>query len=71
MNTTMDTATASYLLQMIHAIRLLGAEGILTGIRPTVAQTVISLGVDLKGIPTHGSLRNGLAYCIRQLGGGK
>lgn len=66
-----DTATASYLLQMIHAIRLLGAEGILTGIRPTVAQTVISLGVDLKGIPTHGSLRNGLAYCIRQLGGGK
>lgn len=63
-----DTATASYLLQMIHAIRLLGAEGILTGIRPTVAQTVISLGVDLKGIPTHGSLRNGLGYCIRQLG---
>jgi len=66
-----DTATASYLLQMIHAIRLLGAEGILTGIRPTVAQTVISLGVDLKGIPTHGTLRHGLAYCIRQLGQGK
>lgn len=66
-----DTATASYLLQMIHAVRLLGAEGILTGIRPTVAQTVISLGVDLKGIPTHGSLRNGLAYCIRQLGAAK
>lgn len=65
-----DTATASYLVQMIHAIRLLGAEGIITGIRPTVAQTVISLGVDLAGIPTHGSLRHGLAYCIRQLGGG-
>ncbi|MBK9258690.1 MAG: PAS domain-containing protein [Polyangiaceae bacterium] len=64
-----DTATASYLVQMIHAIRLLGAEGILTGIRPSVAQTVISLGVDLKGIPTHGTLRHGLAYCIRQLGG--
>lgn len=66
-----DTATASYLLQMIHAIRLLGAEGILTGIRPTVAQTVISLGVDLQGIPTHGTLRHGLAYCIRQLSGGR
>jgi rsbT co-antagonist protein RsbR len=65
-----DTATASYLLQMIHAIRLLGAEGILTGIRPTVAQTVISLGLDLRGIPTHGTLRHGLAYCIRQLDGG-
>lgn len=66
-----DTATASYLLQMVHAIRLLGAEGILTGIRPSVAQTVISLGVDLKGIPVHGTLRHGLAYCIRELGGGK
>jgi rsbT co-antagonist protein RsbR len=62
-----DTATASSLMAMIRAIRLLGAEGILTGIRPTVAQTVISLGVDLSGIPTLASLRHGLAYCIRRL----
>ncbi|MDI1449792.1 PAS domain-containing protein [Polyangium sp. 6x1] len=62
-----DTATASHLVQMIRAIRLLGAEGILTGIRPTVAQTLISLGVDLSGIPTHGTLRHGLAFCIRRL----
>jgi len=64
-----DTQTAAYLVQLIRAIRLLGAEGILTGIRPTVAQTVISLGVDLSAIPTHASLRNGLAYCIRKLEG--
>ncbi|MDI1475951.1 STAS domain-containing protein [Polyangium sp. y55x31] len=62
-----DTATASHLVQMIRAIRLLGAEGILTGIRPTVAQTLVSLGVDLSGIPTHGTLRHGLAFCIRRL----
>ncbi|HVK66367.1 MAG TPA: STAS domain-containing protein [Polyangium sp.] len=62
-----DTATAYHLVQMISAIRLLGAEGILTGIRPTVAQTLISLGVDLSGIPTHGTLRHGLAFCIRRL----
>ncbi|MDI1435853.1 STAS domain-containing protein [Polyangium sorediatum] len=62
-----DTATAYHLVQMVHAIRLLGAEGILTGIRPTVAQTLISLGVDLSGIPTHGTLRHGLAFCIRRL----
>jgi rsbT co-antagonist protein RsbR len=64
-----DTATASSLMGMIRAIRLLGAEGILTGIRPTVAQTVISLGVDLSGIPTLASLRHGLAYCIHRLEG--
>ncbi|MDI3287373.1 STAS domain-containing protein [Polyangium sp. 15x6] len=62
-----DTATASHLVQMIRAIRLLGAEGILTGIRPTVAQTLVSLGVDLSGIPTHGTLRHGLAFCMRRL----
>ncbi|WP_170229940.1 STAS domain-containing protein [Polyangium fumosum] len=62
-----DTATAYHLVQMVHAIRLLGAEGILTGIRPTVAQTLVSLGVDLSGIPTHGTLRHGLAFCIRRL----
>ena len=62
-----DTATASHLVQMIRAIRLLGAEGILTGIRPTVAQTLVSLGVDLSGIPTYGTLRHGLAFCMRRL----
>jgi rsbT co-antagonist protein RsbR len=62
-----DTATAYRLMGMIRAIRLLGAEGVLTGIRPTVAQTVVSLGVDLSGISTLASLRHGLAFCIRRL----
>jgi rsbT co-antagonist protein RsbR len=62
-----DTATASHLIDMVRAIRLLGAEGMITGIRPTVAQTIVTLGVDLSGIITCGSLREGLKLCIRKL----
>ncbi len=62
-----DTATAGHLLNMISAIRLLGAEGIVTGIRPTIAQTIVSLGVELTSVRTFGTLRDGLAYAIRAL----
>ena len=44
-----DTKTASYLIELIRAIRLLGAEGVITGIRPNVAQTMVSLGLDSVG----------------------
>jgi rsbT co-antagonist protein RsbR len=60
-----DTATASHMLEIIRAVRLLGAEGIITGIRPSVAQTMITLEVDLKGIVTHANLRQGLQDCLR------
>jgi len=59
-----DTHTAAYLLELIRAIRLLGAEGIITGIRPSVAQTIVGLGVDLGGILTLGNLQAGLRHCI-------
>jgi rsbT co-antagonist protein RsbR len=62
-----DTATASHIIDLIRAIRLLGAEGIITGIRSSVAQTMVSLGVSLEGMITHATLRQGLQYCIRQL----
>jgi rsbT co-antagonist protein RsbR len=62
-----DTATANHLLSMIRAVRLLGAEGILTGIRPSVAQTVVSLGVDLSNILTLSTLRDGLSMAIRRM----
>lgn len=45
-------STAAYLINLVRAVRLLGAEAIITGIRPSVAQTIISVGVDLSGIPT-------------------
>jgi rsbT co-antagonist protein RsbR len=63
-----DTSTADHMLKLIRALRLLGAEGIITGIQPTVAQTMITLGVDLKSIVTCANLREGLRHCIARLG---
>lgn len=62
-----DTATAGHVLNIVSAVRLLGAEGIITGIRPTIAQTIISLGVDLARVRTLATLRDGLAFAIRKL----
>ncbi|WP_437778338.1 PAS domain-containing protein [Sorangium sp. So ce1097] len=61
-----DTKTASYLIELVRAIRLLGAEGVITGIRPNVAQTMVSLGLDLSGIATVGNLRAGLKLCMQR-----
>lgn len=62
-----DTRTASYLLDLVRAIRLLGAEGVITGIRPNVAQTMVALGLDLSSIATRGNLRAGLKFCIQRM----
>jgi len=59
-----DTRTAAYLLDLIRAVRLLGAEGVVTGIRPSVAQTIVGLGVDLGSILTLGNLQAALRHCI-------
>jgi rsbT co-antagonist protein RsbR len=63
----MDTATAGHILRLIQAIRLLGAEGIVTGVRPVIAQTMVGIGVDMANIVTLRSLREGLQYCIRTM----
>jgi rsbT co-antagonist protein RsbR len=57
-----DTQVAQGLMSVVQAARLLGAEVILVGVRPEVAQTVVSLGMDLSGVPTRQSLREGIAY---------
>ncbi|WP_433935842.1 PAS domain-containing protein [Sorangium cellulosum] len=64
---TVDTQTAAYLINLVRAIRLLGAEAVITGIRATVAQTVVSLGVDLSEVPVHTNLRSGLQHCIQKM----
>lgn len=61
-----DTQVANALVQAAQAVQLLGAQVVLTGIRPEVAQTLVGLAVDLKGIVTHGSLQSGIAYAIRR-----
>jgi anti-anti-sigma regulatory factor/PAS domain-containing protein len=62
-----DTSTAGHVLNIITAVRLLGAEGIITGIRPNVAQTMVSLGLDLSKVITLATLRDGLAFAVRRL----
>lgn len=62
-----DTATAGHLMSLIRALKLLGTEGIITGIKASIAQTVVSLGSDLSGITTLSTLQAGLQYCIEQL----
>lgn len=59
-----DTQVANNLLQASQAVRLLGAEVLITGIRPEVAQTIIGLGISLHGITTRGTLRDGIAYAL-------
>ncbi|HEY0138024.1 MAG TPA: STAS domain-containing protein, partial [Nannocystis sp.] len=63
----LDTATANHLLGMIRALRLLGAEGVLTGIHPHVAQTVVTLGVDLSTLVVRANLRDALKYALAVL----
>jgi rsbT co-antagonist protein RsbR len=57
-----DTQVANALIRTAQAVKLLGAQVVLTGIRPEVAQTLIGLGIDLSGIITRSSLQSGIAY---------
>ena len=61
-----DTAVAQTLLQSARAARLLGADPVLVGISPAVAETIVSLGVDLADIVTKADLQSGLAYALRR-----
>jgi rsbT co-antagonist protein RsbR len=67
---TVETQTAAYLINLVRAVRLLGAAAIITGIRPTVAQTIVSLDADLSEVPIRSNLRSGLDYCMRQISSG-
>lgn len=57
---TIDTQTAQHLIETIKAIRYIGAEVVLTGVRPAIAQTLVHLGVDLSTATTRASLAAGL-----------
>jgi len=66
-----DTKTASYLLKVVRAARLLGARCVLTGLRPAVAQTLVDIGADLSEVHTLGSLKLGLKDCIGFIDGAR
>ncbi|MDC0747927.1 PAS domain S-box protein [Polyangium mundeleinium] len=63
---TVDAAVAEALLRAARAVRLLGAEVVLTGIRAEVAQALIGLGVDLGNIVTRSTLQSGIAFAMRR-----
>jgi rsbT co-antagonist protein RsbR len=59
-----DTQVAQTFIQAAQAVKLLGARVMLTGIQPQIAQTLVHLGVDLRGIETRGSLQAGIAAAL-------
>jgi PAS domain S-box-containing protein len=60
-----DPGTADNIIKLVHALRLLGAQGIVVGIRPDVAQAIVALGVDLSRIRTLSNLREALVMCMQ------
>src|SRR5215203_5778718 len=62
----MDTKTADHFIKMAKAVRLLGADCILSGINPGIAQTLTHIGVDLTGIRTLRNLRDALQVFLRE-----
>lgn len=60
----MDTQTARHLVETVTAVRLLGSEVLLTGVRPAIAQTLVHLGIELSGIITRSSLASGLKQAL-------
>jgi rsbT co-antagonist protein RsbR len=63
----LDTAIAGHILRLLQSLRLLGVEGLVTGISPLVAQTMVGLGVELEDIRTFRSLRESLRYCMKAM----
>lgn len=64
---TVDTLTAQHLLKTVTAARLMGAECIISGIRPQIAQTIVHLGIDLATIATKASLRDAFALALEKM----
>jgi rsbT co-antagonist protein RsbR len=65
---TVDTLTAQHLLKTVTAARLMGAECIISGIRPQIAQTIVHLGVDLGDVITKASLADALSLAFDKSG---
>ncbi|WP_437964211.1 PAS domain-containing protein [Sorangium sp. So ce260] len=61
-----DSGVADSLVRAARAVGLVGAQVVLTGIKPSVAQTLVDLGVDLGSIVTSGTLQSGIRYALQQ-----
>jgi rsbT co-antagonist protein RsbR len=65
---TVDTLVAQHLLKTVAAARLMGAECIISGIRPQIAATIVHLGVDLTSVVTKATLADAFAIALRRTG---
>ncbi|OYT15251.1 MAG: hypothetical protein B7C24_14015 [Bacteroidetes bacterium 4572_77] len=63
---TVDTQVANHLLKTVTSARLLGAECIISGISPAIAQTIVHLGIDLSAIKTKATLQDAMIYAMKQ-----
>jgi rsbT co-antagonist protein RsbR len=63
-----DTQVAQHLLKTVVAARLMGAECIISGIRPQIAQTIVALGIEFGDIPTKATLADALSAALRRSG---
>jgi len=64
----MDATVANHLVQTVEASRLLGANVIVTGLSPEIAQTLVTIGIDLGKMNTVGDLQGGIEQAERLLG---
>lgn len=65
---TVDTLVAQHLLKTITAARLMGAECIISGIRPQIAQTIVHLGINLEDVVTKAKLSDAFALALQRSG---
>ena len=65
---TVDTLVAQHLLKTVGAARLMGAECIISGIRPQIAQTIVHLGVDLGNVATKATMADAFQLALARLG---
>ena len=65
---TVDTLVAQHLMKTVAAARLMGADCIISGIRPQIAQTIVHLGVDLSAVTTKASLADAFQVALKRTG---
>jgi rsbT co-antagonist protein RsbR len=65
---TVDTLVAQHLLKTVTAARLMGADCIISGIRPQIAQTIVHLGVDLSMVTTKATLADAFRLALQRSG---
>jgi rsbT co-antagonist protein RsbR len=65
---TVDTVVAQHLLKTVTAARLMGADCIISGVRPQIAQTIVHLGINLLDVTTKANLASAFALALKKLG---